>query len=415
MEESAGIYRTGDVADAGGRRAAAPAGTLRATSRIDDHSQTFNTERDRGAGVRRSCSTSPRRSSTSALRREESRGAHQRTDFPARDDQRFLAHSLVYARRGRFVVASSTCRSRSPAGRPASGSTGGSAAWRIGSRCRSRATVRKRNRRASVPGVRGAVPEGLGGPRRAQLHQGSPRRHAVVPLVVPHGHLRQLRHDRQRRAEADLRHVPVRLRAGPGARRAAAQLSRHPRPRSSRSATSCGSWCASSRGSSAKTEKPVAEGEYRQTPERARRVQAVQHVHQLHAVLLPRAPIYGLDPKFIGPAAIALAQRYNLDSRDEGAAERLEMLSEHEGIWGCTFVGECTKVCPEARRSGRRHPALQADRGARLDEIVRDAEGRAMSEHHGLHRYHPRWLRRALVHLLVARAPRLLLRSSCAS
>ena len=32
----------------------------------------------------------------SALRREESRGAHQRTDFPARDDQRFLAHSLVY-------------------------------------------------------------------------------------------------------------------------------------------------------------------------------------------------------------------------------------------------------------------------------------------------------------------------------
>jgi Fumarate reductase flavoprotein C-term len=28
--------------------------------------------------------------------REESRGAHQRTDFPARDDGRFLAHSLVY-------------------------------------------------------------------------------------------------------------------------------------------------------------------------------------------------------------------------------------------------------------------------------------------------------------------------------
>jgi fumarate reductase flavoprotein subunit len=30
-----------------------------------------------------------------ALRREESRGAHQRTDFPARDDERFLAHSLA--------------------------------------------------------------------------------------------------------------------------------------------------------------------------------------------------------------------------------------------------------------------------------------------------------------------------------
>jgi fumarate reductase flavoprotein subunit len=32
----------------------------------------------------------------SALRREESRGAHQRTDFPKRDDQKFLAHSLAY-------------------------------------------------------------------------------------------------------------------------------------------------------------------------------------------------------------------------------------------------------------------------------------------------------------------------------
>jgi fumarate reductase flavoprotein subunit len=33
---------------------------------------------------------------TAAERREESRGAHQRTDFPVRDDVRFLAHSLVY-------------------------------------------------------------------------------------------------------------------------------------------------------------------------------------------------------------------------------------------------------------------------------------------------------------------------------
>ena len=31
-----------------------------------------------------------------ALRREESRGAHQRSDFPDRDDERFLAHSLIY-------------------------------------------------------------------------------------------------------------------------------------------------------------------------------------------------------------------------------------------------------------------------------------------------------------------------------
>ena len=36
-----------------------------------------------------------------ALHRTESRGAHQRTDYPARDDEKFLAHSLVYRKRGR--------------------------------------------------------------------------------------------------------------------------------------------------------------------------------------------------------------------------------------------------------------------------------------------------------------------------
>ena len=31
----------------------------------------------------------------SGIQREESRGAHQRTDFPARDDERFLTHLMV--------------------------------------------------------------------------------------------------------------------------------------------------------------------------------------------------------------------------------------------------------------------------------------------------------------------------------
>jgi len=31
-----------------------------------------------------------------ALAREESRGGHSRTDFPVRDDEKFLMHSMVY-------------------------------------------------------------------------------------------------------------------------------------------------------------------------------------------------------------------------------------------------------------------------------------------------------------------------------
>ncbi len=86
--------------------------------------------------------------------------------------------------------------------------------------------------------------------------------------------------------------------------------------------------------------------EYRQTPEELDVYK--QFSMCINCMLCYSAcPVVGLEPGFTGPAAIALAQRYNLDSRDEGAAERMEILNEHEGLWGCTFVGECTKVCPK--------------------------------------------------------------------
>jgi fumarate reductase iron-sulfur subunit len=93
-------------------------------------------------------------------------------------------------------------------------------------------------------------------------------------------------------------------------------------------------------------EQPLSEGEYRQTPQEMDEYKSFSMC--INCMLCYAAcPIYGLDPKFIGPAAIALAQRYNLDNRDQGGSERMAVLSEHEGIWGCTFVGECTTVCPK--------------------------------------------------------------------
>ena len=93
-------------------------------------------------------------------------------------------------------------------------------------------------------------------------------------------------------------------------------------------------------------ERPLAAGEYRQTPEQMDEYK--QYSMCINCMLCYSAcPIYGLDPKFLGPAAIALAQRYNFDNRDQGGSERMDVLSEHEGIWGCTFVGECTRVCPK--------------------------------------------------------------------
>jgi succinate dehydrogenase flavoprotein subunit len=93
-EESAGIYRTGMALLA----ATETLRTLQERFRniaLDDHSQTFNTELV--AALELSCMLDVAETIVqSALHRTESRGAHQRSDFPKRDDEKFLAHSLVF-------------------------------------------------------------------------------------------------------------------------------------------------------------------------------------------------------------------------------------------------------------------------------------------------------------------------------
>src|SRR3989442_1186985 len=92
-------------------------------------------------------------------------------------------------------------------------------------------------------------------------------------------------------------------------------------------------------------ERSLAEGEYRQSPAELERYK--QFSMCINCMLCYAAcPVYGLEPHFLGPAATALAQRYNLDSRDQGRQQRLELFGSHEGIWDCTLVGECTTVCP---------------------------------------------------------------------
>ncbi len=94
------------------------------------------------------------------------------------------------------------------------------------------------------------------------------------------------------------------------------------------------------------SEVPLESGEHRQTPAQIEQFQ--QFSQCINCMLCYSAcPVYALEPKFLGPAAIALARRYNLDSRDQGKAERLNVIASSDGIWECTFVGECSVVCPK--------------------------------------------------------------------
>jgi fumarate reductase flavoprotein subunit len=94
MEQGCGVYRTGESL----QKTCEEVEVLRERYqqvRLDDHSRVFNTELfavlELGFMIDVAEATSH-----AAQRREESRGAHARRDFPQRDDARYLAHSLAY-------------------------------------------------------------------------------------------------------------------------------------------------------------------------------------------------------------------------------------------------------------------------------------------------------------------------------
>ncbi len=58
-------------------------------------------------------------------------------------------------------------------------------------------------------------------------------------------------------------------------------------------------------------------------------------------------PQVGEVPGFVGPAAVATARRWDLDSRDRGDVLRMNAMDVEEGIWPCTQDGSCTQVCPK--------------------------------------------------------------------
>ena len=145
MEESAGIYRIGRVAGAR-RRAAARLQRALPDVAIADRSRTFNTERI--AALELSFMLDVAEAIVaSALRREESRGAHQRTDFPARDDRALPRALADLPQRRRLVARRVSAGHDHPLAAGRAGLWGGRTACATASRCRSRGSVRSRNLR----------------------------------------------------------------------------------------------------------------------------------------------------------------------------------------------------------------------------------------------------------------------------
>jgi succinate dehydrogenase / fumarate reductase iron-sulfur subunit len=57
-------------------------------------------------------------------------------------------------------------------------------------------------------------------------------------------------------------------------------------------------------------------------------------------------PSFWSNDEYVGPAAIVNAHRFIFDSRDEGAAERLQILNDQFGVYRCRTIFNCTVACP---------------------------------------------------------------------
>jgi succinate dehydrogenase / fumarate reductase iron-sulfur subunit len=57
-------------------------------------------------------------------------------------------------------------------------------------------------------------------------------------------------------------------------------------------------------------------------------------------------PSFWANTDYVGPAAIVNAHRFIFDSRDEGTAERMEVLNSVDGVWRCRTIFNCVEACP---------------------------------------------------------------------
>ena len=103
--------------------------------------------------------------------------------------------------------------------------------------------------------------------------------------------------------------------------------------------------------------------------------------HQMHPVrvLHHELPVFWNEGTYFGPAAIVNAHRFIFDSRDETAAERLDILNEVDGVWRCRTTFNCTEAAHAASRSPKRSRKSSARADVRAltdrDDAARQGRG----------------------------------------
>lgn len=91
---------------------------------------------------------------------------------------------------------------------------------------------------------------------------------------------------------------------------------------------------------------PVPDKEFYQSPEDRKLLDGLYECI-LCGCCSSSCPSYWADEKYLGPNAFLRAYRYLIDSRDEGAEDRLPILNDKHGVWRCHTIYNCVEACPK--------------------------------------------------------------------
>jgi len=58
-------------------------------------------------------------------------------------------------------------------------------------------------------------------------------------------------------------------------------------------------------------------------------------------------PSFWANKSYLGPAALLKAYRFIFDTRDEGAADRMDTINNKQGLWRCHTIFNCNDACPK--------------------------------------------------------------------
>ena len=94
------------------------------------------------------------------------------------------------------------------------------------------------------------------------------------------------------------------------------------------------------------TKTPLPDNEMLQSPEDRKKLDGLYECI-LCASCSSSCPSFWADPEYLGPSALLNVWRFIVDSRDEGADERLEMLNHRHGVWRCHTILNCIEACPK--------------------------------------------------------------------